>query len=170
VEDIITAYNGQVVKDGDDLVNEIASRRPGSSIRLGYVRDGKPTDATVVIGDRDKVFAGQGNQQAGSGTDEKSDAGETKLGMVVRDASPSIASKLPAPGVVIQSVRSGSFADLQGLEPGLVITHINKQPTATRDQFNAVVSKLKSGDDVVFEVVDPRHPGNGINYLGGTLE
>jgi serine protease Do len=168
--DIITGIDGRAIKDGDDLVNEIASRRPGSSIRLGYVRDGKPTDATVVIGDRDKVFAGQGNQQAGSGTDEKSDAGETKLGMVVRDASPSIASKLPAPGVVIQSVRSGSFADLQGLEPGLVITHINKQPTATRDQFNAVVSKLKSGDDVVFEVVDPRHPGNGINYLGGTLE
>ena len=90
--------------------------------------------------------------------------------MVVRDAPPATASKLPAPGVVIQSVRSGSFADLQGLEPGLVIIRINKQPTGTREQFNAIVSKLKPGDDVVFEVVDPRHPGNGINYLGGTLE
>jgi len=26
------------------------------------------------------------------------------------------------------------------------------------------------GDDVVFEVVDPRHPDNGINYIGGTLQ
>jgi serine protease Do len=51
-----------------------------------------------------------------------------------------------------------------------VILRINKQSTGTRDQFNAVVGKLKSGDDVVFEVVDPRRPGNGINYLGGTLE
>jgi len=33
-----------------------------------------------------------------------------------------------------------------------------------------VVGKLKTGDDVVFEVIDPRHPDNGINYLGGTLE
>jgi serine protease Do len=71
---------------------------------------------------------------------------------------------------VIQSVRSGSFADLQGLEPGLIITRINKQPTGTKDQFDAVVGKLKTGDDVVFEVVDPRHPENGVNYLGGTLE
>ena len=71
--------------------------------------------------------------------------------------------------MVIQSVRTGSFADLQGLEPGLVITRINKQPTGTKDQFDAVVGKLKTGDDVVFEVIDPRHPDNGINYLGGTL-
>jgi serine protease Do len=168
--DIITTIDGHAVKDGDDLVNEIASRRPGSSIRLGYVRDGKPADVTVAIGDRDKVFADQSTQQAESSPDEKGDAGESKLGLVVRDASSSTASKLPAPGVVIQSVRAGSFADLQGLEPGMAIIRINKQPTATREQFNAVVSKLKSGDDVVFEVVDPRHPGNGINYLGGTLE
>jgi hypothetical protein len=41
-------------------------------------------------------------------------------------------------------VRSGSFADLQGLEPGLVIIRINKQPTATKAQYDAVVSKLKT--------------------------
>jgi serine protease Do len=67
-------------------------------------------------------------------------------------------------------VRSGSFADLQGLEPGLVIIRINKQPTTTRKQFDAVVSKLKAGDDVVFEVLDPRRPTDGINYIGGTLQ
>ena len=71
--------------------------------------------------------------------------------------------------MVIQSVRTGSFADLQGLEPGLVIIRINRQPTGTKDQFDAVVSKLKTGDDVVFEVMDPHHPEHGINYIGGTL-
>jgi serine protease Do len=33
-----------------------------------------------------------------------------------------------------------------------------------------VVSKLKAGDDVVFEIMDPRHPEQGINYIGGTLQ
>jgi serine protease Do len=56
------------------------------------------------------------------------------------------------------------------LEPGLVIVRVNKQSTDTKEHFNAVASKLKTGDDVVFEVIDPRHPGGGINYLGGTLE
>ena len=168
--DIITAIDGRSIKDGDDLVNEIASRRPGSSIRLGYLRDGKPGDTTVTIGDRDKVFADLGNQQVESNPDEKGDAGEAKLGMVVREVSPSTAAKLHSPGVVIQSVRTGSFADLQGLEPGLVIIRINKQPTGTKDQFDAVVGRLKTGDDVVFEVVDPRRPNEGINYIGGTLQ
>jgi serine protease Do len=170
VGDIVTSIDGRSIKDGDDLVSEIASRRPGSTIRLGYLRDGKQADTTVTIGDRDKVFADLGSQQAETNPDEKGDASEAKLGIMVHDASPSTAAKLHTPGVVIQSVRSGSFADLQGLEPGLVIIRINKQPTSTKDQFYAVVGKLKTGDDVVFEVIDPRHPDNGLNYLGGTLE
>src|ERR1039457_3085199 len=168
--DIITTVDGRAIKDGDDLVNEITSRRPGSPIRLGYLRDGKQADATVTIGDLEKVFADQGGQQAELRPDDKGDAGEAKLGLVVRELSPSTAAKLQHTGVIIQSVRSGSFADLQGLEPGLVIIRIDKQPTATKDQYDAVIGKLKTGDDVVFEVVDPRHPGNGINYLGGKLE
>jgi len=168
--DIITTIDGRSVKDGDDLVNEITSRRPGSSIRLGYTRDGKQLDATVTIGDLDKVFADAANQAADSGPDKFGDAGESKLGLVVRQESDSTLAKLHVPGVVIQSVRTGSFADLQGLQPGLVITRINKQPTGTKDEFESVVRKIETGDDVVFEVIDPRHPDNGVNYLGGTLE
>ena len=168
--DIITTLDGRAIKDGDDLVNEIASRRPGSTIRLGYMRDGKPADATVTIGDRDKVFADIAAQQSNNAPEDQGGAGEAKLGIVVHDLSPATAAKIKRPGVAIQSVRSGSFADLQGLEPGLVITRINKQPTGSKDQFDEVVIKLKPGDDVVFEVIDPRHPEAGINYIGGTLQ
>jgi serine protease Do len=168
--DIITQVDGRPIKDGDDLVNEIASRKPGSSIRLGFVRDGKPTDATVTVGDRDKVFAELNNPQLSAAPDEEADAGESKLGIVVREAPPAVSGRLHAQGVVIQSVRTGSFADLQGLEPGLVIIRINKQPTSTKSQYDSVVGRLKTGDDVVFEVLDPRRPGDGINYIGGTLQ
>jgi serine protease Do len=170
VGDIIVTVDGRSIKDGDDLVNEITSRRPGSSIRLGYLRDGKQGDTTVTIGDLDKVFADSGTQTAENSPDDKGDAGETKLGVVVHEASAATVAKVHTPGVIIQSVRSGSFADLKGLEPGLLITHINKQATGTKEQYDSAVNKLKSGDDVVFEVIDPRHPDSGINYVGGTLE
>lgn len=166
--DIITTIDGRSIKDGDDLVNDIASRRPGSSIRLGFMRDGKPQDATVTVGDRDKVFADLTGQKPQAGPDNSGEVGE-KLGLVVRQVTDQTASKLHMSGVIIQSVRTGSFADLQGLEPGLVIIRINKKPTGTKDQFDAIVKNLKPGDDVVFEVMDPRHPENGINYIGGTL-
>jgi serine protease Do len=170
VGDIITTIDGRPIKDGDDLVNEIASRRPGSTIRLGFLRDGKESDATVTIGDRDKVFADFGTQQAEVSPDEKGDAGEAKLGIIVHDAASTTTSKVHMPGMIVQSVRTGSFADLVGVEPGLVIVRINKQPTTTREQFDAVVSKLKSGDDIVFEVIDPKHPDSGLNFLAGTLQ
>jgi serine protease Do len=166
--DIIITIDGRPVKDGNDLVEEIANRHPGSSVRIGYVRDGKQADTTVTIADRDKVTEAQAAEDETPQTGDH-DSGQNKLGIAVREIPPATAQKLGTGGVVIQTVRPGSFGDQQGLEPGLVITRINKLPTATRDQFDKVVEGLKSGQDVVFEVMDPRHPNSGINFPGGTL-
>jgi serine protease Do len=100
---------------------------------------------------------------------DKGDSGQNKLGIAVREITPATSAKLGTSGMVIQSVKPGSFADQQGLEPGLVITRINKQPTGTKEQFDKVVESLKSGQDVVFEIVNPKRPGDGISFPGGTL-
>ena len=73
--DIITSIDGRTVKDGDDLVNDIAGRRPGTTVHLGYLRDGKQDDATVTIGDRDKVFASMNNPAGGSQSGERGRGG-----------------------------------------------------------------------------------------------
>jgi serine protease Do len=166
--DIIISIDGRPIKDGNDLVEEIASRHPGTTVRIGYLRDGKQADTVVTIGDRDKVTAEQvaDDEEAPA---EKGDSSLNKLGLLVREITPATAAKLGSGGVVIQQVRPGSFADQQGLEPGLVITRINKLPTTSKDQFDKVVEGLKSGQDVVFEVVNPKRPGDGISFPGGTL-
>jgi serine protease Do len=167
--DIITTIDGRAIKDGDDLVNDIAARHPGSNVRLGYIREGKPADATVTVGDRDKIWSEQASVEEGPAPETGGNPGESKLGIVVREATAETTAKLHHPGMIVQSVRTGSFADLQGMEPGLVIIRINRQPTGTREQFNEVVNKLKTGDDVVFEVMNPQRPNDGINYIAGTL-
>jgi serine protease Do len=50
-----------------------------------------------------------------------------------------------------------------------VITRINKLPTGTKAEFDKVVEGLKSGQDVVFEIMNPKRPADGINFVGGTL-
>jgi serine protease Do len=166
--DIIISIDGRPVKDGNDLVEEIASRHPGTQVRIGYMRDGKEADTTVVIGDRDKVTSEVADNEE-EAPQEQGEPGENKLGLSVREITPATGAKLGVGGVVVQSVRPSSFADQEGLIPGLVITRINKQPTGTKAQFDKVVGDLKSGQDVVFEVMDPKHPAQGINFLGGTL-
>jgi len=166
--DIILSIDGRSIKDGNDLVSEIAGRHPGSAVRIGYLRDGKQADTTVTIGDRDKVFTDQASIQE-EAPQEQGEAAEGKLGIAVREVTPATAAKLGVGGMVIQSVRPGSFADQQGLEPGLVITQINKHPTASKPQFDKAVEGLKSGQDVVFEIMNPKRPADGINFVGGTL-
>ena len=168
--DIITTVDGRTIKDGDDLVNDIAARRPGSAAHIGYLRNSMPESTTVTIGDRDKVFAAINSAPATPETRPQSQPGESLLGIVVHQAGANITSKIHMPGMLVQSVRTGSFADLQGIAAGMVIIRINRHPTVTFEQYNDIVSKLKSGDDVVFEVMDPGRPGDGINYIGGTLQ
>lgn len=168
--DVIQSIDGRNVKNGDDLVNEIASRRPGSTAVLGYLRNGQTQQATVAIGDRDQVFASLLGVQSQASPQNPASAGEAKLGLAVRAVSPATAAKIHAQGVEIESVRTGSFADLQGLEPGWIITRVNRQSVADLNQFDAIVSKFKTGDDIVFEVIDPNHPEIGMQVIGGTLE
>src|SRR5438270_7247634 len=50
VGDVITAIDGRAVKTGDDLVNDIAGRKPGSKANVTYVRGGKESKTSVTIG------------------------------------------------------------------------------------------------------------------------
>jgi serine protease Do len=169
--DIIVSIDGRTIKDGDDLVGDISARKPGSTVQLGYIRDGKQSTANVSIIDRTKMEEAQG-----SGNDEEentpgngTDASQSKLGITVADLPSNAPPSLH--GVLIQSVKAGSFADeiqMSGLE-GYIITSVNKQPVHNKAEYNAIISGLKSGSDVVFNVVDSQHPKDGGTLLGGTL-
>ena len=167
--DIITTVDGKPIKDGDALVTDIAARKPGSTVHLGYVRAGQTASASLTIADRAKLYAAQPVSQNGeSGPESAPNASEGKLGITVEAVPNALAAK-GIHGVVVTQVKPGSFADESGLAAGLVITEINKQPVTSIDQFQSLVSALKPGQDVAFRVVDSRNPSAGGTYLGGTL-
>ncbi len=167
--DVIVAIDNRPIKDGDDLVDDISRRKIGSTAQIGYLRAGKKQTATVTIGDRAKIFAAQTAENDDNASPSESDAGQGKLGITVSAIPPAIASKLGLKGVIITSARTDSFADDIGLSKGLIITEINKKPVTDEASYRAIVSGLKSGDDVVFVVRDPQQKQGGNNYVGGTL-
>src|SRR6266849_5894098 len=171
VGDTIFSVDGKQVKNGDELVADIASRKPGEKITLGYFRNGKKEATAVTVADRAKLFASRlGDDQESS---EESAPKQSKLGATVRALTPEIADRLNVPsgkGVIVQDVKNGSFADDVGLTRGDVVLEINKQPVNNEDDFDRIQSGLKSGQDVVFLV---RQRGGGRNdgtiFLAGTL-
>ncbi len=167
--DILVSIGGRQIKDGDDLVSDISSRPVGSPVEIGYLRDGKQHTASIVIGDRAKTYAEVAGEQSEGEAPQESDAGQSKLGITVAAVPSATAGKIGIPGgVTITSVNPGSFADEIGLGKGNLILEINRQPVTDEASYRAVVSRLKTGDDVVFVIRDIRSKG-GNSFVGGTL-
>ena len=168
--DVISSINGRAIKDGDDLVSDISARKPGSSISLGYMRDGKQMTATVTIGDRSKMTDLLAANDDDNGTEKSGpDASQTKVGLTVTDLPQNAPAGLH--GVLIQAVKPGSFADelRPGLAAGLVITAVNRKPIHNKREYDDAIAGLKSGSDLVFEIVDPKQLKAGGDLVGGTL-
>jgi serine protease Do len=171
VGDTITTVDGRKVSKGSELVADIASRKPGSKVSLGFLRNGKQQDASVTIADRAKLFAqrlGEDQENEDENTPKPS-----KFGVTVRKVTPEMADRLDmeaGKGVIVQDVKPGSFAEDVNLGRGDIILQINKQPVNSEDDFARIESGLKSGQDVVFLV---RQRGSsrqdGTIFLAGTL-
>jgi serine protease Do len=170
-KDVIVAIDGQNVKDGDQLVAIISAKKPGSTVKLTYLRDGKRMTSDVGIADRAKLFADLGNASPDDkDTPDQPDVSESTLGITVQPTAPQLQNKLSVKGgVTVTTVKPGSFADTINLAKGDVIVEINRKPVNDIASFQAIVSGLKSGSDVVFVVRSPQNPAGGNNYVGGTL-
>jgi serine protease Do len=171
VGDTITTVDGKKVSKGSELVADIASRKPGAKVELGFVRNGKQQNTSVTIADRAKLFASRLSDDE-SGNDDSTPK-QSKFGITVRKLTPEMAERLDIPagkGVIVQDVKGGSFAEDIGVGRGDVILEINKQPVNSEDDFSKAESHLKSGEDVVF-LVRPRGSSrqDGTIFMAGTL-
>ncbi len=171
VGDTITTVDGKKVQKGSDLVDYIASRKPGTKIQLGFVRNGKAQETAVTTADRSKLFAARLGEDQNN--EDENAPKPSKFGITVRKVTPEMADRLDiasGKGVIVQDVKPGSFAEDVNLARGDIILEINKQPVNSEDDFAKIETTLKSGQDVVF-LVRQRGTGrqDGTIFLAGTL-
>jgi serine protease Do len=169
-QDIIVSVDGAPIKNGDELIGIVSNKHPGSTVSLGVLRAGKHITVACSIADRSKLYANQGNPSDESNEPGPSDAGQTKFGITVQPLPQQLQSRLHITGgVVVTSVKPGSFADSIGLYQNAVIVEINRKPVTDVASYNAIASQLKSGDDVAFVVRNPQQPNGGDSFVGGPL-
>ena len=129
--DVITALDGEPVKDPRDLARRVADIAPGTKVEVSLWRDGKSENVPVEIG----TLAGE-QIQASTGTDEaapdeeNSEQALADLGISVTPGDD---------GLTVSSVDPDSDARDKGLSEGDRITSVNNQPVKSADDVMKVI-------------------------------
>jgi serine protease Do len=146
IGDVITELDGQKVSDASQLQIEVGQKEPGSSIRLGVLRDGKTIDVPVMLeemGSRDHE-----GKEVGSNSN-----GKPRWGLGLTDMTPELREQLQASGdvhgAVVEQVQPGSAADNAGLERGNVIVEVDRHPVQTAADVQKALAAVPKGQDVL---------------------
>jgi serine protease Do len=186
-EDVIIAMNGKTIKNGEDLVSQVADTPIGTEVTLTIDREGNKLDKKLTIADRAQVFQNDPRFSRNQPLEdpERAEPAQAKFGIGIRNMTDEERGTLgledKTRGVMVTSVVPGSFAEEIGFNDKDVIVSINRQPVTSVDDVRKVQETLKVGDAVAFRVMraDPlagrtpaepseRRRFRGI-YLSGTL-
>jgi serine protease Do len=137
--DVILTYQGRPVFDTNSFRNEIAATKPGTTIALQVLRDGKTSEMKATLAEN----AAANDARRGSGG--RDGEASSKYGMTVEPITPEIARQLQldrnAKGVVITGVDPSGAAASAGLREGDVIQQVNGKSVDSaddvRDALNA---------------------------------
>jgi len=161
-EDVIVAYNGKPVKDGDDLVGRVSQTPVGSDATVTVDRGGKRVDLKLVIADREAQMLALDDPRYKKHTEEEitkaASQQQPKFGIKIRalnDAEKDSEALRDKKGIVIAQVIEGSFAEDIGLQEKDVVVSINRQPVGSVEDVSRIQSTLKVGDAVAFRVMRP---------------
>jgi serine protease Do len=142
--DVIVELNGQPVNDAGQLQMEVGQKRPGDTIRLGLLRDGKSTTIPVTL---EAMGAAPGSANAGT------EHGKGRWGLSLGDLGQNERDQLQIPtsvhGAVVEDVQPGSPADNAGLQRGDVIVEVNRHPQQSASDVVQALSNVPKGQDAL---------------------
>jgi len=149
VGDLITGVDGRDVSDAGQLQVVVGQTRPGTTVKLRVLRDGKSMDLPVTLekmGARDK-----GEDESAS-----SASGRPRWGLGLADVTPDVRRQLRSSGdlkgAVIERVLPGSPADNAGLRPGDVILGVNRRDMETAADVQKALASVPKGQDALLLV------------------
>ncbi len=164
-EDIIVAFNGQPVQDGDDLVGRVSMTPVGSEATVTIIRAGRRQDLKVKIAERAEVFSDMPAFRRFRGESAQAEpTTSAKFGMDIADLRQADRDRLDfkqAGGVRVVNVVPGSFSDDIGLQPNDIVVSVNGKNVTSASDLVRIQSTLKPGDAVAFRVMRPGPTGQG---------
>jgi serine protease Do len=137
--DVVTALNGETIKDARDLSRRIGAMQPGSKAELSVWRAGKAQSLTVELGtlpaDQKDASADDNNQPQ----QPEAPASEKALADLGLTVGPSDDGK----GLAITGIDPDSDAADKGIKEGEKITSVNNQEVSSAADVVRVLNQAK---------------------------
>ena len=148
--DVIRSLDGREIANGSALQVAVSEMKPGDSINLGILRNGKQETVHVTVGE----FHASTTQEAENNGSGGAQGG--KLGLAVDNLTSDVRQQFNIPdrvhGAAIENVRPGSAAEDAGLAQGDVILEVNRKPVDSADNFVSAIHAVPAGKDILLLV------------------
>jgi serine protease Do len=166
--DVVIEMAGKPVSDPSVLSRQIAMLRPGSTLDLRILRDGRARNVTVHVGEQRDTPRGLADEEdVGRSPDPPRDQTLANLGLALQTLSDPARRQLgldrDVKGAVVSAVQQGGAADDSGLRVGDVILEVDRHvvdsaSVAARAMAEAappILLLVKRGDSTVFLTLTP---------------
>jgi len=161
--DVITAVNGETVKDARELARTIGGLAPGAAVKLNVLHKGKDTTVNLTLGQLPNSMEAKADTDNSDKGSAKRGTDVPKLGLTLAPAD-SVAGA-GKDGVVVTEVDPKSAAAERGFKEGDVILEVGGKSVtnagdvrealdaARTDNKNSVLMRVKSGGSSRFVAV-----------------
>lgn len=140
--DVIISYEGQPIRDHEDLPLLVANTAIGTTVKIEVLRAGQRKTLTTTIEELKETVVQKEQERP------KSDL----IGLVVQDMTEEIAKSLNVPdahGVIINNVMPNSPADKAGMSRGDIIEEFAGQPVKDSEQFDRLIRAIKKDTPIL---------------------
>ena len=140
--DVIVMFDGQQVKDMEDLPKIVAATRPNSVVDVEVIRDGSRMTLSVSI-------------ELLEDSQETVVAKADPLGLQVQDITEELAQSLKlesVEGVLVSDVTAGNAAAEAGIRRGDVISEMNRSIVKDMRDYQNLMASVQKGSSVLFLV------------------
>ena len=135
--DVITSYNGRQVEDNNQLRNAVSLTKPGTSVPVEVLRNGRTERLQATVGELEGAKA-----RSASPSEER---GEGKFGMTVQPLTSDLAEEAGVPrgtqGLLVADVDPSGIAAESGIQPGDVIEKVDGRAVKSAEELRSALDR-----------------------------
>jgi serine protease Do len=149
--DVIVKFDGQAVRDPQQLQLVVERSEFGKTLKIDIVRDGK----SMQLSYKPEEQPGSFGARSAAKSQKRSSQRMENFGLEVAPMDADVAQQLGmqgVEGVVITAVAENSPAANAGLDSGMVITQVNRRSVTSVEQFVEAMEGSQGGDGALLLV------------------